>query len=96
MAYSVSITHEIYLVPNGYASYTKLRDWNVIKAILKRETIRKGGQTYWMYLESLTLESIATKFREIISSGRNMQAIQFKIDKTANQAPSFRAALNEK
>ena len=87
MAYNASVTHEIYLVPNGYAFYKKVRDLNQIEAILKQETIRKGGQTYRMYLESLTLESIATKFRDIFSSASNMRAIRFKVDNTPIPAP---------
>ena len=41
---------------------------------------RKQGKTYWMYLESVTLEDIQTYFYKIFSTIKNMQEMQIQIE----------------
>ena len=80
MAYTYSPTHTPHLVPYGYVYYKKLNNLDKMEDFLQNLVERKQGKTYWMYLESVTLEDIQTYFYRIFSTIKNMQEMQIQIE----------------
>ena len=94
IAYTNSPTHTLHLVPYGYVYYKKWNNLDKIEDFLKNQVERKQGKTYWMYLESVTLEDIHTYFYKIFSTVKNMKEIKAQIENltgtnTTRQAPAI-------
>lgn len=87
-AYFNSPKHEIFLIPYGYAYYRHNNNWDHIELLLKHDPKRKQGQTYWMYIERLSMDWISDFLFSIFDSFERMHNIQTGVESLAKGIPT--------